>query len=135
MGEPAPPQTAFSSRASSPRSRRLAAPASSPISHSSPRGSSRGASSPRASSSAGSMGNGGLGGTSSLDMGGLRCTGTLMGTTSRPGTAGSYAGDGSGSDDRKQDMLQKGYLPTEEYIGIMAYNKELFTQNKHLRAE
>jgi len=32
-------------------------------------------------------------------------------------------------------MLQKGYLPTEDYVGIMGLNKELREQNKRLRAE
>lgn len=32
-------------------------------------------------------------------------------------------------------MLQKGYLPSEEYVGIMALSKELREQHKELRAE
>mmetsp|Transcript_119292 Transcript_119292/g.338238 ORF Transcript_119292/g.338238 Transcript_119292/m.338238 type:complete len:136 (-) Transcript_119292:42-449(-) len=72
--------------------------------------------------------------------GGLGSSGLVAGA-SRPGTSGSLGGTGNLGDSlsseafMKQDMLQKGYLPTEEYIGIMAYNKELFTQNKQLRAE
>lgn len=63
---------------------------------------------------------------------------------SRPGTGGSvcaggYA-NGFGNEHmdetaRRQDMLLKGYLPTEDYIGIMELNKELLEQNKNLRSE
>jgi len=35
----------------------------------------------------------------------------------------------------KQDMLAQGYLPMQDYVGIMALNKELREQNKRLRAE
>mmetsp|Transcript_49474 Transcript_49474/g.78287 ORF Transcript_49474/g.78287 Transcript_49474/m.78287 type:complete len:239 (+) Transcript_49474:61-777(+) len=114
----------LSSRASSPR--RRITPAS-PTSGT-PRGSSRAASSTGVPSSAGSSGHG------------LSGVGSFTGTGSRPGTAASL-NEGSLCDllDNQslggQEMMQMGYLPVEEYGGIMALNKELREQNKRLRAE
>mmetsp|Transcript_21763 Transcript_21763/g.61778 ORF Transcript_21763/g.61778 Transcript_21763/m.61778 type:complete len:232 (+) Transcript_21763:56-751(+) len=121
------PSTPLSSRASSPLQRRLAG-ASPNNSLGTPRGSSRGASSTGAPSSAGSCGFGPLGGT-----------GSLAGTTSRPGTGASRSGGEAVALDpetaKQLEMLEQGYLPSQEYIGIMALNKELREQNKRLHAE
>mmetsp|Transcript_14345 Transcript_14345/g.32628 ORF Transcript_14345/g.32628 Transcript_14345/m.32628 type:complete len:241 (-) Transcript_14345:53-775(-) len=147
LAAPPPATPHSSSRASSPLQRRLAG--ASP-SCSTPRGSSRGASPTRGPpSSAGSSGIGGLGCTSGL--GGS--SGSLAGSLSRPGTgfgiggsgypSGTQSRPGTGGGDvqldaesaRRLDMLQQGYLPTSEYVGIMALNKELREQNKRLHAE
>mmetsp|Transcript_57428 Transcript_57428/g.178256 ORF Transcript_57428/g.178256 Transcript_57428/m.178256 type:complete len:235 (+) Transcript_57428:47-751(+) len=123
------PPTPLSSRASSPLQRRLAGASPNPSVHT-PRGSSRGASSTGAPSSAGSCGFGPLGGTGSL-------AGTA--SASRPGTGASRsAGDTAPLDPeaaKRQEMLEQGYLPTSEYVGIMALNRELREQNKRLHAE
>lgn len=37
--------------------------------------------------------------------------------------------------DAREEMLRRGYLPAEDYFGIMALNKELREQHKQLRAE
>jgi len=60
---------------------------------------------------------------------------------SRPGSslAGSENLNGliaeGGAALAKQEMQQKGYLPADEYVGIMAFNKELREIHKRLRAE
>eukprot|EP00418_Pyrodinium_bahamense_P053544 CAMPEP_0179171772 /NCGR_PEP_ID=MMETSP0796-20121207/84688_1 /TAXON_ID=73915 /ORGANISM="Pyrodinium bahamense, Strain pbaha01" /LENGTH=248 /DNA_ID=CAMNT_0020874865 /DNA_START=71 /DNA_END=814 /DNA_ORIENTATION=+ len=125
--DPLRPSTPLSSRASSPLQRRLAGASPNPTA-TTPRGSSspRGASSTGAPSSSGSCGFGGLGGT-----------GSLAGSLSRPGTGASRSGGDAadGEAAKRQEMLQQGYLPTQEYVGIMALNKELREQNKRLHAE
>eukprot|EP00927_Polykrikos_kofoidii_P051393 TRINITY_DN45195_c0_g1_i1.p1 TRINITY_DN45195_c0_g1~~TRINITY_DN45195_c0_g1_i1.p1 ORF type:complete len:221 (-),score=35.16 TRINITY_DN45195_c0_g1_i1:185-847(-) len=50
------------------------------------------------------------------------------------GSLGSLSDDG-GASTRKQEMLRQGYLPSEDYIGIMALNKTLREHHKSLRAE
>merc|ERR1712178_58181 len=66
-------------------------------------------------------------------MGGL--TGT---SSSRPGTSGGNSSVSDLLDQQslsRQDMLQMGYLPAEEFSGITSLNQELKEQNKRLRAE
>jgi len=111
-----PQKSPHSSRASTPRRR---VPSSPSGGERSPRGSSRGASSTGAPSSSGSAG--------------LGLTGTVSpaGTTSRPGTGSDLDPEAA----RRQEMLMQGYLPTEDYFGIMSLNNELREQNKRLRAE
>eukprot|EP00933_Yihiella_yeosuensis_P006513 TRINITY_DN111226_c0_g1_i1.p1 TRINITY_DN111226_c0_g1~~TRINITY_DN111226_c0_g1_i1.p1 ORF type:complete len:223 (+),score=49.51 TRINITY_DN111226_c0_g1_i1:40-708(+) len=118
--KPAAPVAPQSARGASPSplQRRLFAGSTSPTSagygsgvNPPPPMSRGGASTP---SSAGSAGYGGLG---------LTGRGSPASTISRPGTAGS------------PEMYLQGYIPTSEYVGIMALNKEFRENNKELRAE
>ncbi|CAE7338448.1 unnamed protein product [Symbiodinium necroappetens] len=47
--------------------------------------------------------------------------------STRPSSAGASVS--------AEEMLMQGYIPSTEYVGIMALNKELREQNKLLRAE
>mmetsp|Transcript_107481 Transcript_107481/g.213428 ORF Transcript_107481/g.213428 Transcript_107481/m.213428 type:complete len:207 (+) Transcript_107481:96-716(+) len=117
-GGPQTPRTPLSARAPSPRHRKHVTPGSSP----SPRH-SRGASAGPALDCT----SGGLGSTGSL------ASDVNFVNIERPNTGSSHAVDESEA--KRLEMLEQGYLPTQQYVGIMALNRELREQNKKLHEE
>eukprot|EP00929_Paragymnodinium_shiwhaense_P035402 TRINITY_DN19108_c0_g1_i1.p1 TRINITY_DN19108_c0_g1~~TRINITY_DN19108_c0_g1_i1.p1 ORF type:complete len:265 (+),score=54.15 TRINITY_DN19108_c0_g1_i1:130-924(+) len=85
-------------------------------------------------------GGGGGGGTSSsrpasASRGGSRC-GSSAGAPSSAGSVGmGQLGSSPSRTGSKEEMMDKGYLPSEDYSGIMMLNRELRESHKNLRAE